>query len=257
MSVQEINSFVQKFHQLWNDGFSAHLDMDTHAGEAWVGLRVQLGHLHHHLQPSFSKDSPSRRRRRARREAELNSKTEEVLTKANTEKVEINPTTDKVVSDENIDAEEATSNQDFKRSEDSGHPDQSNENNTDSAEEATAVVPELPDELLPDKEFEIAPPLDEPKSICRIELFPTKYKLDGLISFRDTVEDYFKNRSDVIKRVIECKVVNYGSNVELLVEMKMKRGWIFFFCDPEENYSDLEGLRTVRHSCQDLSKCGG
>ena len=29
-------------------GETAHLDLDTHAGEAWVGLRVQLGGPVHH-----------------------------------------------------------------------------------------------------------------------------------------------------------------------------------------------------------------
>ena len=55
MVVKEIDSFIQKFHQLWSAGVSAHLDLDTHAGEAWVGLRVQLGHgpahLNHNLLP--------------------------------------------------------------------------------------------------------------------------------------------------------------------------------------------------------------
>ena len=46
MVDQQVNSFVQKFRDLWRDGQSAHLDIDCHAGEAWVGLRLRLGHLH-------------------------------------------------------------------------------------------------------------------------------------------------------------------------------------------------------------------
>ena len=77
MASQEIHSFVEKFHQLWNAGFSAHLDVDTHAGEAWVGLRVNLGHARGGHQPeqghlaSFypKQESSSRQRRRARRAA--------------------------------------------------------------------------------------------------------------------------------------------------------------------------------------------
>ena len=79
MLVTELETFVQKFHQLWSAGHSAHLDLEAHAGRAWVGLRVQLGHapgiLHPqpHPQPSPKvhkhKDSPSRQRRRARRAA--------------------------------------------------------------------------------------------------------------------------------------------------------------------------------------------
>ena len=69
------------------------------------------------------------------------------------------------------------------------------------------------------------------------------------------VEKYFENRKDVIERVIKCEVVNYGSNVKLVVEMKGKRGWINFFFDPEENYGDCKGVRTLRHACKDLSNC--
>ena len=54
----------------------AHLNIETHAGQAWVGLHVRLGHapgpLHHqpHSPPTHrNKNSPSRQRRRARRAA--------------------------------------------------------------------------------------------------------------------------------------------------------------------------------------------
>ena len=84
MAVNEIESFIKKFYQLWSAGVSAHLDLDTHAGEAWVGLRVKLGHAppghHHHLlhpQPFQKHVSPSRQRRRARREAARREKAEE------------------------------------------------------------------------------------------------------------------------------------------------------------------------------------
>ena len=77
MIANELDSFVKKFYQLWNKGLTAHLDLDTHAGNAWVGLRVQLGHVAgppHQVHP-FPKqvqrkgESPSRMRRRARRAA--------------------------------------------------------------------------------------------------------------------------------------------------------------------------------------------
>ena len=68
--MTELQSFIYKFHQLWSAGQSAHLDLDTHAGGAWVGLRVHLGHGHgpSNFQPQ-NKDSPSRQRRRVRRAA--------------------------------------------------------------------------------------------------------------------------------------------------------------------------------------------
>ena len=49
--------------------------------------------------------------------------------------------------------------------------------------------------------------------------------------------------------------VNYGNSVRLVTEVK--GGRMFFLFDPENSYGDLEGVRTLRHSCQDLSNCGG
>ena len=48
--MMEIHSFITKYHQLCKAGFTAHLDLDTQAGQAWVGLRVQLGQLGQPLQ---------------------------------------------------------------------------------------------------------------------------------------------------------------------------------------------------------------
>ena len=45
MADHNVRSFVEKFHHLWRDGQSAHLNLDCHAGEAWVGLRLRLGQL--------------------------------------------------------------------------------------------------------------------------------------------------------------------------------------------------------------------
>ena len=60
-----VGFFIQKFKQLWQAGHIAHLDVDANAGEAWVGLRVQLGqppgHPEHLLaSPTFykSKNTP-------------------------------------------------------------------------------------------------------------------------------------------------------------------------------------------------------
>ena len=42
MSDAELENFIQKFKQLRKAGLTAHLDLDTHAGQAWVGLKVML-----------------------------------------------------------------------------------------------------------------------------------------------------------------------------------------------------------------------
>ena len=73
-TTAELETFVRKFHQLWNDGQSAHLDLDCKDGVAWVGLRLQLGRppgpLQHQVYPSphhRKSYSPSYKRRRERR----------------------------------------------------------------------------------------------------------------------------------------------------------------------------------------------
>ena len=83
MTGKELESFILKFNQLWRAGHSAKLDVETHAGQAWVGLRVQLGQAHPqqvHLHKNKTRNSPARERRRARRLAERQTdKTEEVI----------------------------------------------------------------------------------------------------------------------------------------------------------------------------------
>ena len=66
MRASELDNFVVKFKQLWKSGEDAHLHVHTHAGNAWVGLHVQLGQepqVHHHVR---SRDTPSRQWRRAK-----------------------------------------------------------------------------------------------------------------------------------------------------------------------------------------------
>ena len=88
MNVTELNTFVFKFKHLWKSGLDAHLDLECHAGQAWVGIRVRLGHEpephhHHHPhippQPRRTRDGPSRQRRRARRAAAREEHAEEAV----------------------------------------------------------------------------------------------------------------------------------------------------------------------------------
>ena len=44
MDNSELESFLTKFRCLWNTGFDAHLELDSHAGQAWVSLHVRIGH---------------------------------------------------------------------------------------------------------------------------------------------------------------------------------------------------------------------
>ena len=69
---EEIDLLVNHFRQLWKNGRSAYLDLDCHAGQAWMGLRVRLGQAHgqqdHHLGVR-TRNGPSRQQRRMRRAA--------------------------------------------------------------------------------------------------------------------------------------------------------------------------------------------
>ena len=76
MATEEIDKFVRKFKDLWNSGFDAHLDVDAHAGEAWVGLRVRVGRAPGVLHPKSEGYCPARERRRVRRAAARNEQSD-------------------------------------------------------------------------------------------------------------------------------------------------------------------------------------
>ena len=158
MFVSELETFVKKFHQLWSAGHSAHLDIDSHAGRAWVGLRVQLGHDPGPLHPPYPQpvyrrpDSPSRQRRRDRhaaaRKAEEASKeenagetdpTEEASREENAKKTDtIDIAEEAVIEDKSSEVND----------------DQNVESIVDLAEEASIKDMKISDEVCPDEEFD-------------------------------------------------------------------------------------------------------
>ena len=70
MTRSELENFVQKFQQLRQAGYTAHLDVDTHAGQSWVALRVMLGPIKYtQKKPQQRHRSPSYLRRQERRKA--------------------------------------------------------------------------------------------------------------------------------------------------------------------------------------------
>ena len=78
--MTELDSFITKFHQLWRAGHTAHLDLDTHAGKAWVGIRVQLGPApgpaHKHSSPPPRRRAPAYLRRQERRRQSASERAE-------------------------------------------------------------------------------------------------------------------------------------------------------------------------------------
>ena len=90
------------------------------------------------------------------------------------------------------------------------------------------------------------------RRMCCLQLYPEKQ--EDVNDFRNKVENYFKERTDVIERVIDCQVEHFGTRVRLVCLVN-KRKWLGFFNDPEGFYSDLTGIRRVLHACENLSDC--
>ena len=85
MAYHEIDSFVNKFKALCQDGRSARLTLASKAGKAVINLRVDLGvlseqdpQLHH--PPKHSRNGPAQQRRRDRRAAACQASAEQAET---------------------------------------------------------------------------------------------------------------------------------------------------------------------------------
>ena len=117
MAATELDTIICKFHQLWNAGLNAHLDVKTHNGIAWVTLHLDLGH---DLGPLYSDPQPQhipiqsaacvgarlhRRQRRAAARRQADGKTNKKAEKTNLEDNEtiktatVSEVTDKVCDD--------------------------------------------------------------------------------------------------------------------------------------------------------------
>ena len=63
-AITELDTFIHKFNQLWHSGLNAHLNLESHAGQACFGLHLQLGDVpgppHGTGASQRSKSSPSR-----------------------------------------------------------------------------------------------------------------------------------------------------------------------------------------------------
>ena len=111
----ELDSFIEKFKQVWKKGAGAHLGLDTHAGQAWVGLCVRLGQPHEphlppqpqHLSNFRARNGPSRERRRARRAAAR----QEASKKTEAEEATVSEVTESVTESENENQEESDLNE--------------------------------------------------------------------------------------------------------------------------------------------------
>ena len=101
----QINSFVGKFVNLWQNGYEASLNFKTSAGKAEISLQVGLGEVPPLPQvPLHRVPGPSRQRRSLRRadarkaaaEAKSEQETHKEAEQANEEPMDINPETAEV-----------------------------------------------------------------------------------------------------------------------------------------------------------------
>ena len=202
MFATELDSFVYKFNQLWSAGHSAHLDLDTHAGRAWVGLRVQLGHHaplppyhlpHNFPQYSHKKDSPSRKRRRAKRAAAAQKENAEEASKINKE-VAVDVAENESAEEAIVEVEESRNVNDAKPVEETD--DGQNETLVGVAEEALQM--RILDELCPDNDYETAT-IEEIKA-SEVSSIPIS-QIDGQDDYLETVHQ----TAGVIEKNVKLK----------------------------------------------------
>ena len=216
--IRELDTFVKKFHQLWHDGITAHLDLDTHAGDAWVGLRVRLGQVPGplHQQPhSFQhevkrKESPSRQRRRARRAAAR------LASRTNTEAAE---------------AEEVVKETNGERT---------------VAEDAVDEIAEHPADDLAEKANDVHEITDE---FCSNEDFNENFLSDeNSVKFRIIVEDT-KDIEDFKSKVRQSFLTNAVDHLNQVFEVsgyeKLKDQQKFYF-KIKDDVKAIESLRSLK-----------
>ena len=252
----EQDSFVFKFKNLWKSGKNASLTIESNAGKVSVALRVDdlcAPHPHHHVQQERrSRNGAAQQRRREKRLAARQASAQGAAAGGESESVVeeamINKK-DKVVSEKDdhlntTDCEAIAA----KAQEKVKHfvVEEASENILKDVE----IVP-VRDEFCPDSEF--GSHQSNERKMCSIQLFPESKS--NMEAFRATVEKYFKERTDIIEKVILCKVENYNTNVRLISIVKIRKVWLNFFNDPRGKYADLKGVSRVIHDCQDLSNC--
>ena len=253
MSVKELDSFVKKFYQLRSYGYSAHLDLETHSGKAWVGLRVQLGHLppgylHHPLcppypQPHYRKpDSPSCQRRRDRRAAAHKSEAEEASKKEYAEEVDPTVIVEKAVHEDNFIDE--TRHQ-------ASESDQNDETLVGAAEEAYVKDMKVSDEVCPDEQYD---EVDDSESESQ------KVQIREVFSFKSDIpeDDIKKQLDEVLKKtnVTSVKIImkdqlrpesaEHLYTLELKIDKENKKNasfsWPQMSSSQKENFQNLKRI---------------
>ena len=89
------------------------------------------------------------------------------------------------------------------------------------------------------------------RTVCTVNFYPEDTTNRH---FSDTLVKYL-NESEKVEKVLTCESERLGKYCK--VKMLIRNGpcWRGYFNDPERNFPDLKGLRTVRHEGQDLEDC--
>ena len=99
--LKELNSFLGKIVNLWQNGLEASLGIDSKAGKATINLEVGLGQAPQPEQHPIRKYGPSRIRRRERR-ADARKLAEEVKTKDTAEEAATSNTSEKTTAEDAV-----------------------------------------------------------------------------------------------------------------------------------------------------------
>ena len=238
----EINSFIGKFVSLWQSGRDANLKVESKAGKAFVSLEVDLGCPEH---PTLQPQAPLREvraaqvRRRLKRAAKRKVAAEaEQAERIAAGKAEQESVEAKKAEQDRVTAEEAEQGRVAAEEAEHGHFE---------AKPAVCDKDQADDEKA---SHEVENAKCEER-ICSVDFYPES--LEEISDFRDNLEKYFDQRKDVIEKVIECKIDFSGTKVKLKTLVKQNM-WFRFFAY-QEKYSDLKGIRTLRHACQNLAQC--
>jgi hypothetical protein len=221
--LPQFHSFIGKFVSLWQQGLDAKPSVNSRAGQAWIQLHVGLGDGHgpQQQEPQGHVCVPTPARLRCREKRAEARRLEAEKTKEDKSVKEASA--QEVVLD--VAAEK--------------HP-----------------PTKFQDEICTDAEYlkkvDVTEKVTETKT-CSVDFYPKN--LDTIEDFRKDLESFFKKRKDIIKAVIESRVEDFGRRVKLRSVVKIRFAWTSFFNDPARNYSDLPGIGTVRHGCENLSQC--
>ena len=208
---------------MWRSGQDAHLDMECHAGQAWVGIRVKLGHEAGLQVPKKrSKNTPSRQRRRARRAAargEQDQHAEEV-----------------VGQDHNL-AEEAH---------ETDQPYQNEAAQAGDCGKAVEVIPVTPvDEFCSNEEFDSNILSDEISVTERKEIFSFKSDIAEK-DIEKCLDEILKNTNIKSANIIHRDQL--GSVYLYTLELKIEQGKLqkTSFCWPQMSTSQMKVFQNLK-----------